>query len=168
MRTGVDLQLRFNKNPTTRKFDVYSSVQRIERMQDIDFLGAVQNGSYVHKLFTYIRPDYLRVRGSGKMTLDYGALDLSVLPAIDVQHSMLQYKNIDICERVTALYPDADLSPLDLLMSHHYFTPIFGEYDQFIVSYSQPIRTSKTNPNYVGDTSQDMLVLLSIHSRNTF
>ena len=167
VRTAVDLPLRFNQNPTTRKFDMFASTQKIERSQGREFIGAVQNSSYIHKLITYIRPDYLRILWSGSKTgVDYGALDLSVLPAVDTQHLMLQQKQIDVCERIASLYSDVTLSSVDLLMSHHYFTPIFGDYDHFTVSYSRPIRTARSNPNYIGDTAQDMLILLSIRSRS--
>jgi len=113
----VNLPLRYNRNSTTKKYDSYASQQPFAQIDgNGEFDGAKDNSSYVHKLCAYIRPDYLRIGWKGcDRAIDIGQLDFSILPAIDVQHEMLEWRKINVCEKLRRMYRGVVLSsPLDL------------------------------------------------------
>jgi hypothetical protein len=53
-------------------------------------------------------------------------------------------------------------SPLELFLSHHFFVPVFGSANNLTVGLSRPIKVGVSNPNFVCNTFQDFLVLLSV------
>ena len=100
--------------------------------QGEEFLGAGLNSSYSSKLYTFIRPDFLRISGDGGSVLKlYSSdeIDCSVVHAIDTQREMHVHNKGDLCKRLASLYGGQSIlaSPLETLQSHHFFTPIFAK-----------------------------------------
>ena len=48
-----------------------------------------------------------------------------------------------------------------LLTSHHHFTTFEGKHETISVTYSRPTKPN-SNPNYIGNTMNDMLCLVSV------
>jgi hypothetical protein len=90
-------------------------------------------------------------------------MDFSILPAVDAQHEMLEWGKINVCEKLHDMYRGAVLSsPLDVLLSHHLFVPIFAVVHGLTVSIARPVKNSLMNPNYICSTCQGFLLLISI------
>ena len=85
------------------------------------------------------------------MVRDYGALEFSPMPAVDTRWAMLHHSKGNLSKRVSSLYGGVHVSPLDLMLSHHFFVPVFESCGTLSVSYSRPIRMYNANSNYSGD-----------------
>ena len=95
----------------------------------------------------------------GAVVLDYGELELSPKPAIDCQRGMMTSGKGNVQRRLRAMYNNPSL---ELVLSHHFFTPVFTQCQKVSVQVARPTKTSSRNVNFVGSSANDMLFCLSI------
>ena len=161
---GVRFPLRFMKNPVTKRVDVYSTRKPYLSANE-DFIGAEENSSYRWKLCTYVRPEFLRVVCDDTTVVrDYGELDFSPRPAIDCHRSMITHGKGNVQRRIKAMYPHTytEIAPLELLLSHHFFVPVYQSCNKVSVQLSRPTRHNADNVNYVGSSANDLLFCVSV------
>ena len=127
-----------------------------------DFVGAGFESLYRWKLCTYVRPEFLRVSCEDVVTLDYGQIDFSPKHAVDCHRAMVKHGKGNVSARVKAMYPGVEIPALDLMLSHHWFTPIFANCRNVSVSFRRPVKLGSSNPNFVGSSGSDLLVCVSI------
>ena len=161
---GVRFPLRFMKNPATKRVDVYATRKPFLSANE-DFIGAGESSSYRWKLCTYVRPEHLRiVCDDATVVRDYGELEFSPRPAIDCHRAMLTSGKGNVQRRVKAMYPHTyvDVSPLELLLSHHFFVPVFQHSRRVSVQIARPVRLGAENSNFIASSSNDMLFCVSV------
>ena len=164
-RGGDPLPLRFYENPITKKYDDYIMQQHSPDLFYKDVVEGEDNGSYKHKLKTYIFPSHLQIRSNTLNIINYGVINEFNTPrhllTLDARQTIKDRKDVDVCENIAKMYRVSLEDAFALLTSHHHFTTFEGKHETISVTYSRPTKPN-SNPNYIGNTMNDMLCLVSV------
>ena len=70
-----------------------------------------------------------------------------------------------VCQRrIKAMYPHTytEITPLELLLSHHFFVSVYQSCNKVSVQLSRPVRLGSTNVNLVGSALNDILFFVCV------
>jgi len=97
----------------------------------------------------------------GEVALDYGKIDFSPKHAVDCHRAMVKHEKGNVSARVKAMYPGVEIPALDLMLSHHWFTPVFSSWYRLSGSFSRLVKLNDSNLNFVGSPGSDLLLCIS-------